>query len=223
MGFDVSRNQETRKEAAAYAAVCDHYGKILYRNTINSHRGEKVQGPVLSDWFFELATATYDKLSQTKHLDGIILFKDGPIPTSQVQDYRQGAILAKERLIKEHIMTSQSDIKVIAAVKRGIHRFYGNPNYHYNVNYSAVLRNSKEAVLVTSKPRIGTASTTRLQLTYQGIKDMDITKIISIFNDLRYLDWSSLFQQPKTILPLHIVQNLAILQKEDVIVPYDPR
>ena len=32
----------------------------------------------------------------------------------------------------------------------------------------------------------------------------------------RYLDWNSLFSQPKTILPLHIVQNLAKLSKEDV-------
>jgi hypothetical protein len=29
------------------------------------------------------------------------------------------------------------------------------------------------------------------------------------FIDLRYIDWNTLFSQLKTILPLHIVQNLA--------------
>jgi hypothetical protein len=219
MGFDVSRHPDTHKEAAAYAAVCDHFGKILYRSTINSHRGERVIGTVLSDWFFDLALMTHNNINKGKKLDGIILFKDGPIPQSQVKEYRQGAILAKARLIKENIMTDDSDIKIIAAIKRGIHRFY----FQENSNYSALIRNEKDAILLTSKPKIGTASTTRLQLTYQTNHTMNISDITSIFNDLRYLDWSSLFQQPKTILPLHIVQNLAILQKEDIIVPYDPR
>ena len=120
-------------------------------------------------------------------------------------------------------MHKNSDIKVIATIKRGLHRFYGEEKYSYKVNYSGLIRSPNEAIIVTSRPRIGTASTTRLNLIYQINNDMTIEQVVKIFNDLRYLDWSSLFQQPKTILPLHIVQNLAKLTKEDIIVPYDPR
>ncbi|MBA7565640.1 hypothetical protein ES708_07325 [subsurface metagenome] len=223
MGFDVSRNIETKKEAAAYAAVCDNYGKILYRNSINTHRGEKVIAEVLSDWMFELAFSTYDEIGIEKKIDNLFLFKDGPIPNAQIDEYRRGTLLAKERLLKEHIMDKSSDIKTIAVIKRGLHRFYGDEKYSYRVNHSCLIRNPKEAIIITSKPRIGTASTTRLNLIHQINDDMNIEQIVKIFNDLRYLDWSSLFQQPKTILPLHIVQNLAKLSKEDIVVPYDPR
>ncbi len=223
MGFDVSRNPETRKEAAAYAAVCDIYGRILYKNVIDSHRGEKVQAEVLSDWFFDLAISTYDDVGEQNKIDCLFLFKDGPIYASQIKEYQQGAIRAKERLLNEHIMSKSSDIKIVAVIKRGLHRFYGTQESNYRVQYSGVIRDVNNSIIITSKPRIGTSSSTRLNFTYQMNNDIDIEQISRIFNDLRYLDWSSLFQQPKTILPLHIVQNLAKLSKEDIYVPYDPR
>lgn len=223
MGFDVSRNPETRKESAAYAAVCDNYGRILYKNSIDTHRGERVIGEILSDWFFELASSIYDELNNMRKIDNIFLFKDGPIYTPQIAEYQKGVLLAKKRLIQEHIMDKSSDIKIIAAIKRGLHRFYGEEKNFYRVNYSGLIRDDKDAIILTSRPRKGTASTTRLSLIYQLKNDMNIEQISRIFNDLRYLDWSSLFQQPKTILPLHIVQNLAKLTKEDIIVPYYPR
>jgi len=223
MGFDVSRNPETRKEAAAYAAVCDSYGRFLYKNSISTHRGEKIVAEILSDWFFELVTTIYDELGNEKKVDGLMLFKDGNIPQNQIEDYKKGALLAKERLLKEHVIHENADIKIIATIKRGLHRLYGDQKQGYRLNYSGILRSPKEAILVTSQPKIGTASTTRLNLSYQITNDMNIEQIARIFNDLRYLDWNSLFSQPKTILPLHIVQNLAKLSKEDVIVPYVPR
>ncbi|MFX1477954.1 MAG: Piwi domain-containing protein [Promethearchaeota archaeon] len=223
LGFDVSRSPESRKEAAAYAAVCDNYGKVLYKSSIDSHRGENVIAEILSDWFFEIATSTHDEIGSEKKIDCMYLFKDGSITFPQVKEYENGSVLAKERLMEEHLMTNDSDIKTIAVIKRGLHRFYGDEKQRYRVNYSGLIRSPKEALLITSRPRIGTAATTRIELTHQLISNTDISQIAKMFNDLRYLDWNSLFSQPKTILPLHIVQNLAKLSKEDVIVPYDPR
>ncbi len=223
LGFDVSRNPESRKEAAAYAAVCDNYGKVLYKSSIDSHRGENIISEILSDWFFEIATSTYDEIGNEKKIDCMYLFKDGPISHPQVKEYEKGSLLAKERLMEEHLMTNDSDIKTIAVIKRGLHRFYGDEKLGYKINYSGLIRSPKEAILITSRPRFGTAATTRIELTHQMNNNIDISQIAKMFNDLRYLDWNSLFSQPKTILPLHIVQNLAKLSKEDVIVPYDPR
>ncbi|MFQ6077117.1 MAG: hypothetical protein ACE5Z5_13470, partial [Candidatus Bathyarchaeia archaeon] len=76
---------------------------------------------------------------------------------------------------------------------------------------------------VTSPAYQGTPSPMRMKIEFQIIEDMEIRQILRVFNDLRYLDWSSLYKQPKTILPLHIVQNLAKLSKEDVVIPYVPR
>jgi len=68
--------------------------------------------------------------------------------------------------------SNKSDMKIIAAIKRGLHRLYGDQQQGYRVNYSGVLRSPTDAILVTSQPKIGTASTTRLNLTYQITNDM---------------------------------------------------
>ncbi len=222
MGFDVSRNPETRAEAAAYAAICDSLGQVLYKNSIESHRGERVESTVLNDWFVDVAMSTYLNTNK-KLIDYLMLFKDGPIYSNQVEEYKKGALNARERLIKEGIMNENSDIKVIAVIKRGVHRIYGSEQRDYKIKPLGLIRNDKEALLITSRPYRGTATSQRLVLTHQGINNMNIIEISQLFNDLRYLDWNSLFNQPKTILPLHIVQNLAILNKEDINVPYIPR
>ncbi|MHA1364825.1 MAG: Piwi domain-containing protein [Candidatus Heimdallarchaeota archaeon] len=223
MGFDVSRAQEKRKEAAAYAAVCDPYGRILTRKAIDTHKGEKIQSQVLSDWFFDVASSTYDESKESKKIDCIILFKDGPIPSNQVVDYRNGALDAKNRLVKEGIMEVNGDIKIISVVKRGPHRIYGKERFDYHTQNTSLIWNDKSALIVTAKAHQGTPAAIRINLDYQINDDMKIDQVNQIFNDLRYLDWSSLYKQPKTILPLHIVQNLAKLSAHDIHVPYIPR
>ena len=225
MGFDVSRAPERRKEAAAYAAVCDSYGRILYRKAIDSHKGEKIQSNVLSDWFFDVASSAYDETSKSKEkrVDELILFKDGPIRRNQLVDYRKGALDAKSRLMNEGIMKTDANIRVISVTKRGPHRIYGKSWKQHKVRNTSLLRDESNAVIVTTEAHQGTALPLKLRLEYQLVNDMDIKQVVQIFNDLRYLDYTSLYKQPKTILPLHIVQNLAKLSKEDISVPYVPR
>jgi hypothetical protein len=223
MGFDISRAPERRKEAAAYAAVCDSYGRILYRKAIDSHKGEKVQAQVLSDWFFDVASSTYDEVGDKGILNELILFKDGPILSNQIVDYREGAINTKRRLISEGIMNRGSNLRIISVIKRGPYRIYGKEEFKYRAQNTAVIRDTRHALIVTSPAHQGTPVPLRLKIEFQVIENMDIHQILKIFNDLRYLDWSSLYRQPKTILPLHIVQNLAKLSKEDIMVPYVPR
>lgn len=223
MGFDVSRAPERRKEAAAYAAVCDSYGRILYRKAIDSHKGEKIQAKVLSDWFFDVASSTYDEVRENKVLNELILYKDGPIHGDQIVDYRKGSLSAKERLMAEGIMDQDSNIRTISVIKSGPHRIYGKKRFDYKTQNTAVIRDPQNAIFVTSPAYQGTPSPMRMKIEFQIIEDMEIRQILRVFNDLRYLDWSSLYKQPKTILPLHIVQNLAKLSKEDVVIPYVPR
>jgi hypothetical protein len=223
MGFDVSRSPERRKEAAAYAAVCDSYGRILYRKSIDTHKGEKIQAKVLSDWFYDVASNSFDEVSSHKPVDELILFKDGPIPQNQIVDYENGSEDAKERLIKEGIMNQAGNIRVLSVVKRGPYRVYGKESYDYKTQNTAIVQGPREAIVVTSSAGRGTAAPVRIRFEYQLVEDMAIDQAIRIFNDLRYLDYTSLYKQPKTILPLHIVQNLAKLSKEDVSVPYIPR
>ena len=223
MGFDVSRAPERRKEAAAYAAVCDSFGRTLHRRAIDTHKGEKIQPKVLSDWFFDVASNAFDETASKKQVDELILFKDGPIPPNQIVDYKRGTEDAKDRLVVEGIMNEAGNIRIVSAVKRGPQRIYGAQSSDYRIVNSALLMSPKEAVIVTSKAYHGTALPLKLRLEYQIRDDMQVSQVVKIFNDLRYLDYSSLFTQPKTILPLHIVQNLAKLSKEDVTVPYIPR
>ena len=122
-----------------------------------------------------------------------------------------------------NIMDDGSNIRVVAVVKRGPYRIYGPESNQYKIQNTALIRNYNEAILVTASSFQGTPSTLKLIIEFQIKEDMDIEELSKIFNDLRYLDWSSLYKQPKTILPLHIVQNLAKLSKEDIQVPYIPR
>ena len=223
MGFDVSRAPERRKEAAAYAAVCDSFGRILYRRSIDTHKGEKIQVKVLSDWFYDVASNSFDEVSSNKPVDELILFKDGPIPPNQIVDYKSGSEDAKDRLINEGVMTEGGNIRVLSVVKRGPYRVYGNDRDDYKTQNTAVILGPEQAIVVTSSTGRGTAAPVRIRFEYQLVEDMSIEQAIKIFNDLRYLDYTSLYKQPKTILPLHIVQNLAKLSKEDVNVPYVPR
>ncbi len=222
MGFDVSRTPSERKEAAAYCAVCDAYGRVVTRKVITAHKGEKVPAKELSDWFFDAACAAFDA-SGHKVVDCIILFKDGPIRPNQVIEYETGALEARDRLIQQGIMNTNSDIKVVSVVKQSARRLYADLTGKKKIFSTVLYRDSRHAMGVTSITRLGTPAVLRLGLEFQIVEDMTIKDIYHIFNDLRYLDYDSLFSQPKTILPLHVVQHLAKLSKEDIIVPYVPR
>ncbi len=229
MGFDVSRNNDLRREAAAYSAICDPLGRVLTRKRV-PFKGERVGALDLSEWFFSAALDAYESSNGTKSLDSLVLFKDGDIKENQVSEYVQGCDLAMERMKKWGLMKEDGNIVVIAAIKRGPHRLFGSEDEGYMIKNSAVIRNENEALVVTygNDPRgkralRGTPQPTIIKIIHQVRKSMSIEQIIQIFNDLRYLDYSSIMKQPKTILPLHIVQNFAKLIKEGIEVPYDPR
>jgi len=217
IGFDVSRNPESRKEAAAYAAICDSYGKILYRKVIQSHRGEVMGKEAIRDWLFEIATDTGKEL-----IDELVVFKDGPIRYYELPAWKEGVSEAKNILVENNLMKPEGNIRIITVIKMGPHRIYSD-SYDMRASNVALIRDTDKAILVTAKPFKGTPDSLRLNIEYQIKNDLNIIDIVRIFNDLRFLDWESLYKQPKTILPLHIVQNLAKFSKEDIEIPYAPR
>ncbi|MCI0504418.1 hypothetical protein L0Y65_06980 [Candidatus Micrarchaeota archaeon] len=225
MGFDVSRNPENHKESAAYAAVCDNLGRVLHRKTLGSHRGELVSSEELKQWFFDAASDAYLETEKTTgaKVDEIILFKDGRIHHTELPGYRQGAEEAKKELEEHKIMSEKSNIRIVSVVKSGPYRVYGTPQQQFMISEVAIARDNKHAILVTARTRKGSPAALRLNIDFEITPDMDVLQLSQIFNELRYLDWSSIYAQPKTILPLHIVQNLAKLNKEDITVPYIPR
>lgn len=229
MGFDVSRNIDLKREAAAYSAICDPQGRVLTRKSV-PFKGERVGAMSLSEWFFDAALDAYESTSGKKKLDCLVLFKDGDIRDSQVSEYEDGCDIAMKRMIKSGLMDPNGNLVIIAAIKRGPYRLFGYGEDEYMIKNRAIVRNESEAILVTcgNGPRgkralRGTPQPIRLKIIHQVRKLLTIQQVVQIFNDLRYLDYSSLMKQPKTILPLHIVQNLAKLIKEGIEVPYDPR
>jgi hypothetical protein len=222
MGFDVSRSTD-RKEAAAYAAVCDVYGRVITRKVIGSHKGEKILAEALSDWLFDAGDAAFTASGDDLPVDYIYFFKDGPIHPSQLADFEKGATNAKTRLIAQGIMTETSDIKIISVVKQGSHRIFVDEEGRASNYGLCVYFDENHGMGITSKGRHGTPEVMRINLEFQMVEDMTVKQIYHIFNDLRYLDYDSLYTQPKNMLPLVIVHNLAKLAREDIDVPYDPR
>lgn len=224
MGFDVSRNIEKNTESGAYAAICDPFGRILHRKHLGSHRGEKINPEVLADWFFKVAIQSYKESEKKKPLDTLILFKDGNIPDNQIQDYQKASEIAKDNMLQHGLISDKGNIVILEVVKRGPQRLFGDEKWRFRISNRAVIRNEKEALIVTYGNTYGkTPKPLRLSIVSQLENEFTIRDIIQMFNHLRYLDYSSIYAQPKTILPLHIVQNQALLNKEDINVPYVAR
>ena len=169
------------------------------------------------DWLIEIANDTGQGL-----VDELVVFKDGFIRGFELPAWKEGTEEAKKILVENNLMSPEGNIRIISVIKTGAHRIYSDdPNS--KASNVALVRDSKRAILVTAKPFKGTPDSLRLTIEHQLKEDLDIKNIVLIFNDLRFLDWESLYKQPKTILPLHIVQNLAKYSKEDINIPYAPR
>jgi len=240
MGYDVARLTERvfdptaktwireRKEAAAYAAVCDSYGRVIECRSLFAQRGEMLTPDdvlrLLYETLHECKTAMKEYYNED--FSRLVIYRDGDIKSTDLKMMELGLQKLFEAVEDKY---SRLIIDVVAVIKTGIERVFDDDMTNPNVgNY--VILNDARALVCTSdiKKKSNYLSAKPLKLKYVLSKSLDnvdrrapMEKIVHEFIDLTRLDWVSLAHMPKLALPLILVQQIGKLTLKDVSVPKD--
>lgn len=240
MGYDVARLTERvfdptsktwikeRKEAAAYAAVCDSYGRVIECRSLFAQRGEMLTPHdvvrLLYEILHECKTAMREFYGEK--FSRLVIYRDGDIKKSDLKMMEVGI----ENLF-ENVRDKYPDlvIDVVAVIKTGIERLFKEDWSNPNIGDYVIL-NDKYALVCTSDIRHKAEYVTArpLKLKYVLSKSIDgkerrssMEKIVNEIIDLTKLDWASLVHLPRLPLPLILVQQISKLTLRDVSVPKD--
>lgn len=230
LAFDVSRRSSFEideaegvgsvisKEAAAIASLCDEYGRIITWDTYASHTGELLGRQEAWD----ILTAAFDNAycSMRDTFKRLVVYKDGPMRDSERSFITAAAAEVRKDFQQETDLDVQVDL--VAVPKTGIERIFSFRNQEFGnpERGTYLLLPGNRALLVSSTPRFGTASP--LHINYEATIGGSITpmkRIVVEFFDLANLDWRSVYLQPKTPLPLQLVQSLGELLTLDIEAP----
>ena len=227
LAFDVSRRisfemdeeegvaAAISKEASAVASLCDEYGRIITWDTYASHTGELLG----KQEAWDLLTAAFDN---ARRVNGdafrrLVVYKDGPMREGERVFITAAAQEVCDEFRGETGLGVQVDL--VAVPKTGIERLFlrrgqdfGNPE-----RGTYVYLPDNRALLVSSAPKFGTADPVHINYEASvGGSPTAMKVIVNEFFDLTNLDWRSVYQQPKTPLPLQLVQSLGELLTLDI-------
>lgn len=240
MGYDVSRISERifdptartwireKKEAAAYAAVCDSYGRVIECRSLYAQRGEMLTPDDVLRLLYEIIheCKTAMKEYYNEEFKRLVIYRDGSIPLTDLKMMEMGIQKVFDSIKDRY---SNLTIDVVAVIKTGIERIFDEDVTNPRVGQYVVLDES-HALLCTSdmKSRSQYVSAKPIKLHYALSKSIDgenhrspMEKIVHEFVDLTRLDWVSLVHSPKLALPLILVQQIGRLTVRDVSVPKD--
>ena len=240
MGYDVARISERifdptsktwvreRKEAAAYAAVCDSYGRVIECRSLHAQRGEMLTPDDVLRLLYEVIHEC--KIAMKEYYDEeftrLVVYRDGRISPTDLKMIEIG-IQKLFNSVKDKY--SDLTIDVVAVIKTGIERIFNDNLTNPTIGQYVVLDESY-ALLCTSdlKKKSKYVSARPIKLQYVLSKSIDnldhrssMEKIVHEFIDLTKLDWVSLAHLPKLALPLKLVQQIGKLTIRDVSIPKD--
>jgi hypothetical protein len=240
MGYDVSRISERifdpssrtwireKKEAAAYAAVCDSHGRVIECRALQAQRGEMLTPDdvlrLLFETLHECNTAMKDFYQED--FNRLVMYRDGRIPPTDLKMIELGIDKLFEAVRDKY---SSLTIDVVAVVKTGIERLFTDELTNPGIGEYVIL-DDRQAIVCTSalRGRSEYISAKPIKLHYALSKSMDaldrkkpMETLIHEFVDLTKLDWVSLVHTPKLALPLILVQEIGKLTVRDVSIPKD--
>lgn len=240
MGYDVSRISERifdptaktwireKKEAAAYAAVCDSYGRVIECRSLYAQRGEMLTPDdvlrLLYETLHECKTAMKEYYNED--FNRLVVYRDGSIKTTDLRMMELGIQKTFDAIRDKY---SSLTVDVVAVIKTGIERIFDNDGTNPIIGQYVVL-DDYNALLCTSdmKNRSEYVSAKPIKLNYALSKSLDgqnhrskMEKVAHEFIDLTKLYWVSLVHSPKLALPLILVQQIGKFTIRDVSVPKD--
>ena len=224
LGYDVSRRFEAeggvRKEAAATISMVDGLGRHILNKTHTTQSGEKLDENT-ANWIVFNVSRSAKKTFETygRPFKRLVIYKDGIVRKNEVATIRRGVHSAIENMLPKSSMPDTISVELISVVKSSIERLYTDTGE--NVDDGAfVVFSDGNAVVVNShlagkKADYVTAQPTRLEPKFRISEEGEMTiqqdqigQLVHEFCDLCYLDWASIFHQPKYPIVLQLVQKL---------------
>ena len=223
LGYDVSRRFEAegavRKEAAATISMVDGLGRHILNKIHTTQTGEKLDANTANRIIFDVSREAKDTFEDFGETFGrLVIFKDGIMHGGEVENIRKGALSAVESMLPKSSMPDEITVDLVSVVKSSIERLYKDDGGNVDDGIFVVFSDGSGVVVNSHLGRKGarvTAQPTRLEpkfrITQEGdvkIPKMLINQLVHEFCDLCYLDWASIFHQPKYPIVLRLVQSL---------------
>ena len=224
LGYDVSRRFDAeggvRKESAATISMVDGLGRHILNKTHTTQSGEKLDEHSANWIVFNVsrtAKNTFEDYGGT--FERMVIFKDGIIRKNEVSTIQRGVSSAIENMLPKSSMPDKILVELVSVVKSSIERLYADTGENVRDGVFVVFADGNAVVanshLTGRKAENVTVQTTRLEPKFRineegevKIPQVLIHQLVHEFCDLCYLDWASIFHQPKYPIVLQLVQKL---------------
>lgn len=221
VGYDVSRRQNKKegkkREAAATISMVDNLGRHISNKFYNTQSGEKLDKTSTKNLIFDLSRSA-DKTFRMygDELKRMVLFKDGTVRGHEKKNVLEGAEESIESILSKPDLPNQVSVELIGVVKSNIERIYQDNNYNPERGRFVIFEDGTGIICSThlnsKRNREVTVQTTKLEpkfrITEDGDEKVDMNSILREFSDLCFLDWGSVFHQPKYPIVLKLAQQL---------------
>jgi len=221
VGYDVSRRQDKEKgqkrEAAATISMVDNLGRHISNKFYTTQSGEKLDKKSAKELIFDLgrsADKTFKEYGD--ELKRMVLFKDGTIRKHERDNVLEGATESIDSILSKQELPDQISVELVGVVKSNIERIYQNNGYNPERGKYVIFNDGTGIICSTHLNRKRntkvTVQTTKLEpkfkSTEDGNKEIDMYSILHEFSDLCFLDWGSIYHQPKYPIVLKLAQQL---------------
>ncbi len=221
VGYDVSRRQNKeegkRREAAATVSMVDSLGRHISNKFYNTQSGEKLDKSSAKRLIFDLSRSADKTFAEYgDELKRMVLFKDGTIRNHEKQNVLEGVEESIATILSKPDLPDKIGVELIGVVKSNIERIYQDNGYNPERGRYVIFEDGTGVIcsshLNNKKNREVTVQTTKLEpqfrTTEDGKDNVDMKSILKEFSDLCFLDWGSVFHQPKYPIVLKLAQQL---------------
>ncbi|MFW6142429.1 MAG: hypothetical protein ACOC53_07720 [Candidatus Saliniplasma sp.] len=221
VGYDVSRRQNKdegkRREAAATVSMVDNLGRHISNKFYNTQSGEKLDKSSAKRLIFDLSRSADKTFAEYgDELKRMVVFKDGTIRNHEKQNVLDGAEESIDTILSKPDLPDKIGVELIGVVKSNIERIYQDNGYNPERGRYVIYEDGTGIIcsshLNPKRNREVTVQTTKLEpkfrITEDGKGNVDMKSILKEFSDLCFLDWGSIFHQPKYPIVLKLAQQL---------------
>jgi len=222
LATDISRDVQKKQEATADIITMNGKGLLLSTPTTYSFNEGVIQSRLIREWLVDRITFAVNKVSEIKlsSPNTLIFGYDGKLQRKQVDEFEKGIFLAIEELITEKILSQDVASVILEIIKRIPDRIY-NENGTLPPEGTYLADSNDTGYLIGSYPYIGTSQPLRVRIALQTKKIFTARSAIQFIHDMRYLDFTSPYTQPREAIFMHVVDKKAKLARHGA-VPYIP-
>jgi hypothetical protein len=221
LATDISRDVQKKQEATADIITMNGQGLLLSTPTTYNFNEGIIQSTLIREWLVDRTTFAVSKIIELglSSPNTLIFGYDGKLRRKQIVEFEKGVFLAIEDL-KGKVLSQDLASVILEITKRIPDRIYcENGTLPPEGTY---LANSYDTgYLIGSYPYIGTSQPLRVRIALQTKNIFTASSALQFIHDMRYLDFTSPYVQPREAIFMHVVDKKAKLSRHGA-VPYIP-